>query len=230
MRMKAGAAEILRVGVDLAPPEPLQIGDPGSSDFRGFEVDLMNAVASLLGVRLHFQRAPWSQILGKLRSGSLDLVCSAATITENLKLYLDFGLPYCAVSLSIVSPKEHVWNSRKALTGKRVAVRAGTTAELFVRKYCASKRIATFETNTKVYEALLSHRADVSVDDQPIALALVRKYPGLRVSRAIPGTKSHYAMVFRKGDPLRGKVDNVLRLLRRNGLIAKLGECWFARE
>lgn len=36
------------VGLDAAPPPPLQFGPPGTPDFKGFEVDLLTAVATAL--------------------------------------------------------------------------------------------------------------------------------------------------------------------------------------
>ena len=58
----------LRVGVDAAPPPPLCYGVPGDPEFKGFEVDLMHALAeraalsgagpaASLRSRLHLTRA-----------------------------------------------------------------------------------------------------------------------------------------------------------------------------
>jgi ABC-type amino acid transport substrate-binding protein len=40
----------LVVGVDQAPPAPMNFRLPGSPEFRGFEVDLTNAVANHLAI------------------------------------------------------------------------------------------------------------------------------------------------------------------------------------
>jgi ABC-type amino acid transport substrate-binding protein len=229
--MKAGRDEkTLIVGVDLAPPEPLQIGDPADESFRGLEVDLLRAVADALGMQLRFRRAAWSGILEELQLGELDLVCSAATVTEALTKKLEFSAPYCEVSLAVVSRQEDVRNSAADLDGTRIAVRAGTTAAAFIRDRCHPLQTEVFELNSEIYEALLSGRADAAVDDRPIARALARKYGGLRVSPGIAGTESGYAMAFPRGSRLRKEVDEVLRRLERDGFIQKLRGIWMGDE
>jgi ABC-type amino acid transport substrate-binding protein len=40
----AGISSVLTVGLDDAPPAPMQIGTPEDGDFRGYEVDLLEAL------------------------------------------------------------------------------------------------------------------------------------------------------------------------------------------
>ena len=35
------ANRTVRVGIDVAPPAPMQLGNPDAGDFRGYEVDLL---------------------------------------------------------------------------------------------------------------------------------------------------------------------------------------------
>jgi ABC-type amino acid transport substrate-binding protein len=41
--MGAAGEKVLRVGIDDAPPVPMQMGRPESGDFRGYEVDLQTS-------------------------------------------------------------------------------------------------------------------------------------------------------------------------------------------
>ena len=75
---------VLTVGCDAAAPLPLH-SDFNSSDFEGFEVDLMQAVSSHLGLPVKYKSALWSEIIEELKQGRLDVLCSAATITEERK-------------------------------------------------------------------------------------------------------------------------------------------------
>ena len=72
----------IRVGIDDAPPPPMQLGNPATGDFRGYEVDVLKEVSRRAGFRLSFRRALWSAIVRELVTGEVDLVCSAATITR----------------------------------------------------------------------------------------------------------------------------------------------------
>jgi ABC-type amino acid transport substrate-binding protein len=95
----------LLVGLDDAPPAPMQMGRPETGDFRGYEVDLLRDVARRLNVQLRFRRALWSALIRELASGALDIICSAATVTEDRRREVDFCRPHLALaSRSFVVP------------------------------------------------------------------------------------------------------------------------------
>jgi len=75
------AEKVLTVGVDESPPPPLCFGLPDGADFRGFEVDLLRAIASKLGMTLRCRSALWSAAIAALEGGRFDMLCTAATIT-----------------------------------------------------------------------------------------------------------------------------------------------------
>jgi len=56
----------LIVGLDDAPPVPMQIGAPEKGNFRGYEVDLLEEVAHRLGVQLRYRKSYWSVIVDEL--------------------------------------------------------------------------------------------------------------------------------------------------------------------
>jgi ABC-type amino acid transport substrate-binding protein len=92
----------LLVGVDEAPPAPLNFGTPAGRDFRGFEVDLIEAIAGRLGLRAAYRSARWSDILADLAARRLDAVCGAATVTDDRRRAVEFSDPYLDVLLALV--------------------------------------------------------------------------------------------------------------------------------
>jgi ABC-type amino acid transport substrate-binding protein len=87
------ASRTVRVGIDDAPPAPMQLGNPDTGDFRGYEVDLLAEIGRRVGFELSFRRALWSVIVRELMAGDVDLVCSAATVTMEREREVDFLLP-----------------------------------------------------------------------------------------------------------------------------------------
>jgi ABC-type amino acid transport substrate-binding protein len=45
---------LLRVGIDDAPPVPMQMGDPASETFCGYEVDLLRLLAKRLNRAIEY--------------------------------------------------------------------------------------------------------------------------------------------------------------------------------
>ena len=82
------------VGLDDAPPIPMQIGTPEKGNFRGYEAALLEEVAHRLGVQLRYRRAYWSVIVDELVAGDIDVICSAATVTEDRCRQADFCEPH----------------------------------------------------------------------------------------------------------------------------------------
>ena len=60
---------------DDAPPVPMQLGNPETGDFRGYEVDLLGEIARRAGFRVSYPRDLWSAIVSELMTGEVDLIC-----------------------------------------------------------------------------------------------------------------------------------------------------------
>jgi L-cystine transport system substrate-binding protein len=217
----------LLVGVDHAPPAPLCFGLPGTPDFRGFEIDMLGDIAGRLGVTLRFTSALWSAILADLQAGRIDLICAAATITEERRLTVSFTDPYLESSLALATRSDDAGADPGQLGGRRVGVRVATVAEEYVRGHCASGRVETFDLNVRQYEALRDRDVDVVVDDAPIAAHFARSVAGLRLGPRIAGTAYQYGIVVAHGnDRLRTALNRALEDMRRAGVLEELQRRW----
>jgi ABC-type amino acid transport substrate-binding protein len=121
--MPEQSGNILRVGFDHAPPIPMQMGSPETGDFKGYEVSLRNELSSRPGVSLAYTRAFWSFIVEELSAGDLDLVCSAATVTEERAEQVDFCSPHLEIALSLVAREDSFQTAD--LQTARVGIRRG---------------------------------------------------------------------------------------------------------
>jgi polar amino acid transport system substrate-binding protein len=222
--------QILLVGIDDAPPVPMQIGSPGSGDFRGFEVSLLEALAGNLGCTLQYRRALWSVLAGELSNGKLDLVCSAATVTAERARQIDFCRPHLKLRLAAVvregSCIEIDWKAA------RLGVRSGTTAEVFIARQAGPREPELkSESNDELYNALAEGIVDAVVDDSPTALHFAQAVPGLRYAGPFGGTTAGYAVMLRKGDAeLRERINLALGRMESDGTLPALRKTWFKTE
>ncbi len=219
---------VLIVGVDASPPPPMQIGDPGSHDFRGFEVDLVREVAARLGTRVRYKKALWIDLLDHLANGQLDVICSAATITEDRRRNFDFSTPYLAVELAIVTTAGSPIKETSDFSGRTVGVRIATTAEELVKNRTQPRMISTYHMNDDAYAALAAGEIDAVVDDSPIAKAFVSKTPALRLAGTIESTASGYGMMLAPGKTaLLNAINEALGHLQAHGRSRQLYRLWF---
>jgi polar amino acid transport system substrate-binding protein len=215
----------LLVGIDAAPPVPMQIGSPETGDFRGYEVDLLEALAHRLGMTLRYRRAYWSVLVGDLAAGRLDAVCSAATVTPERARTVDFCTPHLILTLAVVMRTNDL--ARTGLASRRVGVRAGTTAEAYVLAHGAGAPANRSESNDALYAALAAGQLDAVVDDAPIAAHFARAVPGLLVAGTLPGTDAAYAIMVRQGNAaLRVAADTALAEMEADGTLHSLRTRW----
>jgi ABC-type amino acid transport substrate-binding protein len=221
---------ILTVGLDDAPPMPMQIGTPEEGNFRGYEVDLLEEIARRLGVQLRYRRAFWSVIVDELAGGDIDMICSAATVTEERRRQADFCDPHLELTLGVVT-REGAANIGVDFAGLRVGLRRGTTAEKFARAHGVSRPAILSDSNDNIYSALAADRLDAVIDDSPIAEHFARVFPGLRYAGALPGTQGAYAIMVRKGNTrLVTAINAALAEMERDGVLAVLRAGWFNSE
>src|SRR5438105_4157127 len=121
--LASGTESVLLVGIDDAPPYPMQLGAPETGDFRGYEVDLLEEAARRLGLQIRYRRSLWSVIVSELASGTLDAICSAATVTEDRKREVDFCQPHLKLQLAVV--RRQGSPGGKAFHRNQVGVRRG---------------------------------------------------------------------------------------------------------
>jgi ABC-type amino acid transport substrate-binding protein len=225
--MQDVGAYLITVGIDASPPPPFHMGQPG----EGFEVDLLRAIAARVGFTVTYKSALWSEILTQLLERKLDMICTAATITEDRRATVDFSRPYFEFELAVVVGTNPAIQSVRDLAGHVVGVRRATIAEEFVQRHGEAKSLRVFDMNAHAYGALQSGELDAVVDDEPIAHAFGKLLGELKVIGTIEGTKMQYGMVFAKGNnQLRTAVDRALGQLEQDGTYAALYRKWFGEQ
>jgi len=221
---------VLTIGVDAAAPLPMH-SDPASPDFKGFEVDLINAVAARLGLSVKYRGALWSDLISDLLAEKIDLICSAATITAERKKIFDFSKPYLDLQLAIVVRNESLINAWQDLHNKIVGVRIATSQEDFLRSYVKAGAIHTFHMNTEAYATLQEGKLDAVIDDSPIAKSFVTLNPKLRLAGTIAGTQAQYGVMFKKGNQeLCRAINNALTEIQADGAYAEFYKKWFGEN
>jgi ABC-type amino acid transport substrate-binding protein len=204
----------------------MNFGLPGSPEFRGFEVDLLNAVGQRLGLEVRFKSALWDQLLIELATGRIDLICSAATVTEDRAREFDFSDPYLDMELVLVRRGSDKTNTD--LRSATIGVRRATVAESYQRTHWPENPVRLFDFNTDAYQALQTGEIDLVIDDSPIGMHFAAALAGIEVFRSFPDTAAQYALLLRKGNTtLLREVNAALRQIRSDGTWDLLSRRWF---
>jgi polar amino acid transport system substrate-binding protein len=127
--------EKLTVGSDVPYP-PFEEFGKTKTEFQGFDVELVEAIAKKLGREVEFQDTSFDTIFRDLAQGKFDMVASATTITPEREETVDFTNPYYLPSAQSIVVKKGATGlgSAKELEGKIVGVQQGTTGEEYVEE------------------------------------------------------------------------------------------------
>jgi ABC-type amino acid transport substrate-binding protein len=227
----ASSAGVLLVGSDLTYP-PYDSLD-GAGKPAGFDPNLVQALASQLGVQPQFKDTRFAQLIVGLKSGQFDMIASALYITSERAKQVDY-IPYFSTGNSIVTRSGGAQPATAAdLCGKSVGVIAGGDIVQRLRsdasKACtaAGKQpvdVREFPSDPEATQALLAGQVDVQVTDAAVAKSLIDKMGGrLTISSRDLLYPVPVGLAVRKGNTqLADRIKAALDKLRASGQYATL--------
>ncbi|MFE5793676.1 ABC transporter substrate-binding protein [Streptomyces sp. NPDC056503] len=228
---------VLRLGSSIGNPPGAYYPDGPDKPPAGQDIDLADAVAKVLGVRLERQDASFETILPALGSGKYDVgTGNFGVTTERLKTidfvtYINDGQGF-AVKKGDTRLGGKVTDLTR-LCGLTIGTGAGTTFEATLtarRGVCAETGrkpydVKVYSENAAVLTALQQGRIDV----------VMSTINGLRHQAAQPAARTDFlgeyhrldvGFAFRKGSPLTTAFRAAVDELIRNGTYARILRKW----
>jgi len=196
-----------------------------SGKIIGFEIDLVHLITKELGTKAVFQDMQFSTILPALANKQIDAGVSTITITPERQKNFDFSDPYHFGTLATVFKTSTPVTETSQLIGEKIGCQLGTTMEIWLKKQVPEKDIILFDNNNLAIEALKAGHIDVVLIDGAQASAFTKKNSGLS-DAIIAKSDDAYAIAFKKGSPLKEKINHALKILIKKGEIKKLEQKW----
>lgn len=100
------------------------------SKVAGVDVDIAQAVADELGVKLEVKDVKFATIVGAIKSGKADIGAAGMTITKERKKSVDFSDPYAKSVQYMIVANDSSFETLDDLAGKTIGVQEGTTGDL----------------------------------------------------------------------------------------------------
>lgn len=239
-------AGVLKVGVE-ASFAPLTYKD-ADGNIVGYEIDLMNAVAEKLGVKIELVEIAWADIETVLADGTVDCVWSGLAITEERAAVMTLSDAYLANTTSLLVAEGVA--SLEDLAGKTIAIQAGSSMEDLLCEaefadFSASVTVIGTDTYEDAFEALLLDTVTEtpSADDALVPVdaimisGLVANY-NLNANEALAGytvienlSEDPIGIGFAKGNyKLCGAIEEALYALAQEGTLATITTEWFGSD
>jgi polar amino acid transport system substrate-binding protein len=202
---------ILTVGTDM-PYAPFEYREGG--EVQGFDADIINEIASRIGLETEWVDSPFDTIFTDLASGQFDVVISGATITPEREEQVNFSIPYFA-SLQALTVQEDsgISSFEDVGQGMVVAVQSGTTGEIWAEENLQPQgaEIRAFPDYPPLYNALEGGQVDAVVFDESSAVPEVDSRPGLALVDTVDTAEAYGIAVDPNNPDLLDAVNEALQ-------------------
>lgn len=173
---------VLTIGTDV-PYKPFEWQGP-DGEMRGFDADLMNEIASRLGLETEWVDSAFDTIFTDLAAGQFDVVISGATITPEREQEVNFSEGYFSSLQALTVQEDSDIASFDDLgEGDAVAVQSGTTGEIWAEENLTAQgvELRAFPEYPPLYNALETGQVEGVVYDESSAIPETFGRPGLQV-------------------------------------------------
>lgn len=227
--------KVLRVGIDNTYP-PMEYKDESGKNV-GFDIELANAIAEKLGVKVEFVPTGWAAIFTALSTDKFDCIISSLSITDDRKKTIEFTRPYISNSQVIVVKADNTTiGSEKDLKDKVVGVQLGTTSEESCKEFTKTtpfKDFKKYDGMTEVLSDLKIGRVEAVVTDLVVAkyfVAMDKSKSYKIVNTTLPSEPIGVGTNKEVNKELASKIDKVIEGMMADGSLKKISEKWFGED
>ena len=220
---------VIRVGSPLDNPPFNLRNDEFQPD--GFDVALMNELATRLGLKAQFDDYGFDGLLGALQLDQIDAAIAAMAITPARQEVADFTSAYYVgediVLAAVDSPITQIADAADVAM-RRVGVQRGTVYETWLLNNLVATKLMPRE-NVKAYAspadavaALGKGQVDLVVMDREPGLSVASEGKAKEVGKSL--YQQDYAIAVPKGSSLAPQLNRALAKLLVDGTVARLAE------
>jgi cyclohexadienyl dehydratase len=222
----------LRVGMtgDYLPFTSL---DKTTQKFRGFDVDMAEALGKALGVKVDYVPTAWPQLAGDFEADKFDIAMGGISITLERQKKGLFSTP---IMREGKTPIARCADTGKYQTigdidkpGTRVVVNPGGTNERFARANIKNAEIKVYNDNVTIFDQIARGDADLMMTDASETRYQQKLHPGVlcAVHPDTPFDFAEKAYWLQRDVALKDFVDQWLHIAAEDGTYRKIYAAWF---
>ena len=204
-----------------------------TKEIVGYDIDIIRAVAQKAGLQIKIVNTPWTGIFAALNNGDVDLVISGVTINDKRKQSYDFTAPYFEARQLIAVNKDSTVKNLKDLSGKKVSVVTGSTADDIASREFGKTNpdIRRFESTPVIISELANGGVDAAIGDNGVIAFRTQEHKQLKTVSDASFPKEYFGIVVKQGNKaLLDKLNKGLATAKTDGTYAQIYKKWFQTE
>jgi polar amino acid transport system substrate-binding protein len=220
---------------DYRPFEFVQDGKP-----TGFDNELLVLLRKATPFEIRQEIIPWTGLLAGVSTGKYDVAVTAALITKERSLSLDFTMPIADATHYYVKRKtDDSIKEIKDLNGKILGIQAGSgllqrlpeLETMLAKSGGKIAKVVEYTSYPEAYQDLALGRTDFVINTVINLQALVDEKPNVFALGQPVSGPSYPAWAVKKGNAeLLALLNDFLAEKRKDGTVAALQKKWFGKS
>ena len=216
-----------------APYPPFEYQDETTSEWTGFDMDVVREIAAGIGegLELSVTVQPFDGIWLAPKAGTCDMVASAMTITEERQANALFTDGYFDAdqSLLVRAEDKDALTSLESLAGKTIAVQTGTTGETYAQENAKDATLKSFDEPAAMFLALEGKQVDAILQDLPVNAERALKDTNSALTATFPTGEQYGFAVSQDNTALADALNAGIAELKDNGKYDEIYAKYFAK-
>jgi cyclohexadienyl dehydratase len=222
----------LRVGM-TGDYLPFSSYDKSTQKFRGFDVDMAEALGKALGVKVDYVLTAWPQLARDFEADKFDIAMGGISITLDRQKKGMFSTPIMREGKTPIArcadkgKYETIADIDKS--GTRVIVNPGGTNERFAKANIRNAEIRVYNDNVTIFDEIAKGDADLMMTDASETRYQQKLHPGVlcAVHPDKPFDFAEKAYWLQRDVALKDFVDQWLHVATEDGSYRKIYAAWF---
>jgi cyclohexadienyl dehydratase len=222
----------LRVGM-TGDYLPFTFLDQTTGKFRGFDVDMAEALGKALGVKVEYVRTAWPQLMKDFEADNFDIAMGGVSITLDRQKKGMFSTPIMREGKTPIArcADKGKYESIADIDrpGIRVIVNPGGTNERFAKANVKNAEIKTWNDNVTIFDEIAKGDADLMMTDASETRYQQKLHPDVlcAVHPDRPFDFAEKAYWLQRDTALKDFVDQWLHIATEDGSYRKIYAAWF---
>ncbi len=229
MMLGTAAAALADTVVVAFNPEYPPFESVDGTEYVGYDVDLIKAIAEKAGFEIEFEPMDFDAVISAVATNPNTIGVSGISITDERKLSVDFSEGYINAGLIVVIKKGSGYATVDDLKDKVIGVQMGTTSDFAAEEITGEANTAKYKSFLNAIMELQGNKVDAVIVDKPVGIAILNQLNDDELEIVDMGLQADwYGIEVNKENPeLLEKINAALKELEAEGFYKTLEDKYF---
>ena len=147
----------------LGTAEPFSFADPQPREIVGYDMDLCQAIADDIGVKMEAKPISVEARIPELVQGRVDIVAGNLGYTPERAQQIDYTTAYFVSLQKLLVKADSEFDTIDSLANSRISAPKGSSSERYVREVLPQASLLTFQDPPSAFLALAQSKVDAMI-------------------------------------------------------------------